>query len=196
MLIPRHIPALDDATLRAIATAAAIFLRKVPSYHLNMDRDDLVQELTLYVISKMDAYDPTLGAWHTFVNCIVKRKLASIRRSLKSPNNRMNFEARSFEQCDEELRDLNREYVRSAEEAVSPRRSSEERRSDADVWETKIDIETLIVELDPGLRDLCKQLMQIRSRTEACKIVGLSRSTLYRRLHKVKHIFIESSVTR
>ncbi len=196
MLVPGHIPAIDDSTISTIKSAVSIFLRRVPSHQLNMDRDDLIQELIMYVIDKMDAYQPSLGTWPAFVNCIVKRKLSAIRRSLKSPRHRMNVEARSFEQCDEECRQLNRDYVRTAEEATSPRTSSQEHRTESLIWETKVDVLRVLEHLAPDQRLFCAHLEQHHSREESYTSMGISRSNFYRRLKEVKQVFIEAEVTR
>jgi len=161
-----------------------------------MDRDDLIQELTLHVIQKTHAYDPTLGSWATFVNCIVKRKLSAIRRSAKSQRNRINVEATSIDCGKQSNSSTNLEYLGALEQAASPRKKSEEFRSETEIWERRVDVETVVQKLEPHHQVFCRQLIEHHTRVESCSALGVSRSTFYRQLKEVREVFIESGVTR
>jgi RNA polymerase sigma factor (sigma-70 family) len=186
----------DDATHQSIKAAASVFLRRSHSQRLNMDRDDLIQELTLHVIQKSHAYDPALGAWATFVNCIVKRKLSLIRRSFKSQRNRINVEATSLDEGKRSNSGTTLDYLNALEQASSPRKKSEEFRSETEIWERRVDVETVVQKLEPQQQIFCRQLIEHQTSVESCRSLGVSRSTYYRQLKEIREVFIESCVTR
>lgn len=79
MLVPRNVPIVDKVALRSIHVGVNAFIRK---FNLpKADRDDLVQDVALHLIQQAENFNPTVGAWSTFVKCVIRSKLASIRRA-------------------------------------------------------------------------------------------------------------------
>ncbi len=60
MLVPRNAPIVDKVALRSIHIAVNAFIRK---FNLPKgDRDDLIQDVALHLIQKVESFDPTVGS--------------------------------------------------------------------------------------------------------------------------------------
>jgi DNA-directed RNA polymerase specialized sigma24 family protein len=76
MSVPRNIPVVDQVVIRTIQLAVNTHIRR---HNLpKSDRDDLVQEIALHLIQQSSGFNPMVGAWSTYVKCVVKSKLASL----------------------------------------------------------------------------------------------------------------------
>jgi DNA-directed RNA polymerase specialized sigma24 family protein len=82
MLVPCNVPVIDQVVMRSIQLAVDSYLRR--SIHPQSDRDDLVQEVALHLLQQASGFNPMVGAWSTYVKCVVKSKLASLRRTARS----------------------------------------------------------------------------------------------------------------
>jgi RNA polymerase sigma factor (sigma-70 family) len=190
MLVPRHVPMLDDSTMQSIGLEAKRFVRRMKCRRI--EYEDLFQELFLHVLSHKQTYDSNLGAWSTFVACIIRRKLTSIHRLFNSQTGRLIYAVDSINEMVEDSEGERHELSASIEQGNTPRRSFEEQRSETHVWERQTDVQQVVKVLDDQHRVFCHQMSECETRLEVSQSLGICRSTFYRKLRQVKQVFIES----
>ncbi|RIK77251.1 MAG: hypothetical protein DCC68_17695 [Planctomycetota bacterium] len=153
----------------------------------DMGRDDIEQEIRLYILAKADKYDPASGCWEAFARGLVKRFVATLVRRQSAakggrliPHASLNADVQTDEGPIEAARlvgQWHRDAVRGLE-----RLSLEEQRLLA------ADVDAVIASLTPEDRDLCERL-KAQSLTDAARDLGISRTTLRRRLTDLRERF-------
>lgn len=152
------------------------------------DREDIEQELILQVLQKLSRFDSNRGATKTFINCILDNRIRQIldkRKSLKSGFGKRTV---SLDECFEDKNGCvtSRADVIDREEYLLS--AGILRRPIIDECELRMDIEQIISELTPELRELCKRL-QKQTVTEISEEMGVPRHSLYPSIRKLRCIF-------
>jgi len=150
MLVPRNVPIVDQVALRSINVGVNAFIRK---FNLpKADSDDLIQDIALHLIQQAGNFNPSVGAWSTFVKCVIRSKLASIRRASKTIKNRKFAKAVSLNEKTRDQDGRTAEFGSLVEEGASTSRKLRKIRSAQSYSELKLDIHIVVRKLKPELR--------------------------------------------
>ncbi len=158
----------------------------------DMGRDDIEQEIRLYILAKADKYDPASGCWEAFTRGLVKRFVATLVRRQSAakggrliPHASLNAEVQTAEGPVEAAR-LVGQWHRDAVRGLD-RLSLEEQHLLA------TDVDAVIASLTPEERDLCERL-KTQTLTDAARELGVSRTTLRRRLTDLRERFVAAGL--
>lgn len=181
MLVPRHSPTIDADTLRSIRHIVDQYIRR--TQHASVDRDDLVQDLALHLLQRSANYNSKLGAWSTFVKCVVRNKLRSIHQKLlnessESPTISLHMPLRDHEGKSSNLAD-------QIPENSSPTQRFRQSRTVEETFESHFDLKLAIETLDARHREVCDRLLREESSEEIRSHLHISERTYYRRVQSV-----------
>jgi RNA polymerase sigma factor (sigma-70 family) len=194
MLSPKHIPIVDQIALRSIRHAVNAHIRR---FDLPIaDREDLIQEIALHLIERCCSFDPTLGAWATFVKCVVRNKLRSIQRAARSTKESSDHTTVSLNQRMRDCEGRATELGDLVQEGATPGQRNQAPRSALTKSDLKGDVGKSIERLEPELRAVCISLLQDRSIAEVAEELHVSRSTTYRRLEIIRESFTQYEIHR
>lgn len=194
MLVPRHVPIVDQVALRSIQVAVNAFIRK---YNLpKSDREDLVQEVSLHLIQQAQNFNPSVGAWSTYVKCVVRSKLASIRRATRTKKYRKQSKTVSLNQKTRDQDGRTAEMGDLFEEGASTSRKFRKIRTAQSLVELRTDIHIVVGKMKPEFGSICREMLANRSVGEAADILHVSRTTAYRRLESLNETLIEQELHR
>ena len=188
MLVPRNIPVVDQVVIRSIQLAVDAHIRR---HHLpKSDRDDLVQEVALHLIQQSSGFNPLVGAWSTYVKCVVKSKLASLRRAARSARHGRHGNTKSLNQKARDLDGRASEFGDLVPEGASPACKSRQLRPATRLSDMNCDVNSVVRTLAPELRILCETLMEEPNISEASLSLEVSRSTTYRRIETIRQTMV------
>ena len=194
MLVPRNVPIVDQVALRSIQVAVNAFIRK---YRLSKsERDDLIQDVSLHLIQQAQNFNPSVGAWSTFVKCVVRSKLASIRRASGTRNHRKESRTVSLNQKTRDRDGRMAEMGDLVEEGASTAKKLRKIRTAQSLSELKTDVHIVVARMKPELSSLCQELLADRNLIEASEVLHLSRTTVYRRREILHETLTEQELHR
>ena len=194
MLVPRNVPIVDQVALRSIQVAVNAFIHK---YSLpKSDREDLIQDVSLHLIQQAQNFNPSVGAWSTFVKCVVRSKFATIRRSSRTRKHRKQSRTVSLNQKTRDKDGRTAEMGDLIEPGASTAKKLRKIRTAQSLSELKTDVHTVVGRMKPELNSICQELLADRSLTEVSEVLHLSRSTTYRRLEIIHETLIEQELHR
>ena len=192
MLVPRNVPIVDQVALRSINVGVNAFIRK---FNLpKADSDDLIQDIALHLIQQAGNFNPSVGAWSTFVKCVIRSKLASIRRASKTIKNRKFAKAVSLNEKTRDQDGRTAEFGSLVEEGASTSRKFRKIRSAQSYSELKLDVHIVVRKLKPELRAICKEFLSERNITEASEELDQARATTYRRIERIHEAMTEYEI--
>jgi len=192
MLVPRNVPIVDEVALRSIHVGVNAFIRK---FNLPIvDRDDLIQDVALHLIQQAENFNPTVGAWSTFVKCVIRSKLASIRRASKTKKNRKFTRTVSLNEKTRDQDGRTAEFGSLVEEGESTSRKLRKIRSTQSHSELKLDVHIVVRKLKPELRAICKEFLSERNITEASEELEQARATTHRRIKRIHETMTEYEI--
>ena len=194
MLVPRNVPIVDQVALRSIQVAVNAFIRK---YSLpKSDRDDLIQDVSLHLIQQAQNFNPSVGAWSTFVKCVIRSKLSTIRRASHTRKHRKDSRTVSLNQKTFDRDGRTAEMGDLVEEGASTAKKLRKVRTAQSLSELKTDVHIVVASMKPELSSICKELLADRNLTEASEVLHLSRTTIYRRLEIIHETLSEQELHR
>jgi len=192
MLVPRYVPIVDHVALRSIQVAVNEFIRR---YSLpKADRDDLIQDVSLHLIQQAENFNPSVGAWSTFVKCVVRSKLASIRRASRTRKHRKNAKTVSLNTKTRDQDGRTTEIGDLFEEGASSSRKYQKIRSAQSHSELRTDVRIVVRKLKPELRAICREFLSERNITEASEELEQARATTYRRIERIQETMTEYEI--
>ena len=192
MLVPRYVPIVDHVALRSIQVAVNEFLRR---YSLpKADRDDLIQDVSLHLIQQAENFNPSVGAWSTFVKCVVRSKLASIRRASRTRKHRKHAKTASLNAKTRDQDGRATEIGDLFEEGASSSRKYQKIRSAQSHSELRTDVRMVVCKLKPELRAICREFLSERNITEASEELEQARATTYRRIERIQETMTEYEI--
>lgn len=188
MLVPKNVPVVDQVVIRSIQLAVDAHLRRhsLPK----SERDDLVQEVVLHLLQQLSSFDPMVGAWSTYVKCVVKSKLASLRRTARSLRHRKHGNTQSLNQTALDRDGRTSELGDMVQEGMSPACKSRDLRPATCRCDMNNDVNSVLQTLAPELRTLCEALMNEPNISEASHSMEVSRSTAYRRIETIRQTMV------
>lgn len=188
MLVPRNTPVVDQVAIRSIQLAVDAHLRR---HNLpKSERDDLVQEVALHLIQQSSGFNPMVGAWSTYIKCVVKSKLASLRRAARSARHSRHGNTMSLNQKARDIDGRTSELGDLVQEGASPSCKSQQLRPATLLSDMNCDVETVVRTLAPELRIVCEALMEEPNISETSHSLQVSRSTTYRRIETIRQTMV------
>jgi len=152
------------------------------------DVEDLEQELAIHLFEQLPKFDPTRGAFSTFVDRVLTHKAADIldarfaaRRDCRIQVGSLDDTVRLREGGEVPIMDLDLEDAMHVQRGISV-------PSPYDEAERSIDLERAMAGLTPEQRDLCRRLMTATI-AEISAATGVPRPTLYDRLRQIRAAF-------
>jgi len=150
------------------------------------DREDLEQELMLKVWEALEKFDPDLSHPHAFVATVVERAAATILRSQKAlkRGNHLGHCSLGLAAFSEDCQDG------PADAAAIELTSTPSHEAPVDLAH---DVVEVLSQLRRELREVAERLGS-RSKRQIAKELGISRSTLDRRIDALREQFIAASL--
>lgn len=188
MPVPRNIPVVDHVVIRSIELAVGTHLRR---HNLpKSNRDDLVQEIALHLLQHSSGFNPTVGAWSTYVKCVVKSKLSSLRRAARSARHSKHGSTKSLNEKARDLDGRTSEMGDLVQEGSSPACKSRQLKPATQLSDINSDVNSVVRTFTPELRMICETLMEEQNISEASQSLEVSRSTTYRRIETIRQTMV------
>jgi len=157
------------------------------------DREDIVQDLTADLMSRLPKFDSSRASWHTFVDRIVNHRVARLIEFKQAPMRDYRLPVSSLSEdvttpSGEEipLEDFAHEDVVRSQHGVAE-------LSMEDQAALRIDLRRAMDALTPEERDLCVRLMT-STMSEIAAAMGIPRPTLYERRRKIQAVFEQAGL--
>jgi RNA polymerase sigma-70 factor (ECF subfamily) len=181
---------------RTLIRIKARQLRRRPSFR-EFEQADIEQDLTLYLLSQADRFDPARGSLNTFIACVVDSAAAMMvrqrKREKQSPADGIGLESLAdvVDQPDGPPAPL----AALVSNADLRRRMQTEPLTDAELYELIESVGGAMAPLPPELRRLCGALMR-GNRSTAEQELGLSRRTADAALDLLREHFIRAGLKK
>ena len=171
-------PLLDDYTREQVRIRSKIL---VDQFELPLDQqDDLQQDMLLELHKAAKRFKPAKASWHTFVSRVLDCFCKYYTRRESCRNRRSPRET----PCSDIAEDFSLDRRPVGPGVLAGLVSDEDRRR----------LRQVIAELPDNLRRLWEALMDDTSKRAAARKVGISKSTLYRRLATIREHFEEAGI--
>jgi len=170
------------------------FGRQVDSGRISLeDRRDLEQEISLHVWIKLAQYDPSRGSLSTFISRTVSRKLIDVRRFHEAKFRRAPTVTLSLDRKahDESSDDEPRAVWEAADTDAHRHRCLAGPRNDLPAM--KSDVHATLSDFPDDLVQTCR-LLTCCSLSETARQLGIGRSTLYKRIERIRSRFVDASL--
>jgi RNA polymerase sigma-70 factor, ECF subfamily len=157
------------------------------------DSEDLEQELKLDLVRRLPKYKPDRAQLNTFIAHVVEHKIANIIESQKAGQRdyRLCYCSLNENVADEEGNSMERLEIFDPEKYLI--RTGRLSRSNAELNDLTQDIDRVIKQLSPELRELCQRLKN-NSVTEISRETGIPRGTIYDYEKKLRTIFEDAGL--
>jgi len=157
------------------------------------DRKDIEQDLWLDVLQRLEYYDPEKSSPRTFINRIIRNKVASIAEFRKASKRDYRVPVFSLDQpvlsgSEEENPDDAPEFHEFVGQDEVLFITLQIARSLVEIQDMKLDVNRVIEELSPNLQKIC-ELLKEDSFTEVAEKLQIPRTTLYERRNQIRHYF-------
>ena len=178
--------------------AARLIRRKakqiVGKAHLTpSDRPEIEHVLTMRLLERLSKFDPEKAHWNAFVTVVIEKHIATVleSRRIKKGEHSQNIVSLSTPVKDEdgEMVELGRKVLPEHQGAVIGKFP----RSDTDLIDLQHDVAAVLAKLPDDLRELCVQL-KTRTLSDIAREMGVSRSTLFGNVMKLREIFDEAEM--
>jgi RNA polymerase sigma-70 factor, ECF subfamily len=181
----------EPSALAVIRVKAAQMVRAGYGYGPD-DRDDLQQDLWLDAFVRSRKFDKTRSGRRTFLYRVVNNRAATLMKARTAGCRDYRLCQRSVDEpvVPGGLEPLANSVSADEYEARMCRRSLPRREH----WELRTDIEKVIASLPADLASIVNQL-GAGSVVEAARRLGLSRSTMYRRIAEIRNVFISAGLS-
>ena len=161
------------------------------------DVEDLEQDMRLDLLDRLPKFDPGKAKYNTFVSRIINRKVCNLIRHRTQ-------ELRDYRCEDCSLHDVV-EFGENGDEEIKridtisqdehDFRWGKNLLSSEDRLDLRLDISLVVSKLPPELQKVAK-LLQTMSVTEAAHELGISRTTFYGRIKKLRQTFDELGIQK
>ncbi|MCE5314046.1 MAG: hypothetical protein ABFD49_07225 [Armatimonadota bacterium] len=157
------------------------------------DKEDLEHELMAHLLEFWPQFDARRGAVKTFINCVIDTRIRQILESRRTRKWGFGKQTVSLEERvdDESGHPIMRGDTIDGEEYML--RIGRLRRPVLDECDLRMDLERIISQLSPELRDICERL-QRQSVVEISKETSMPRHRLYVSIRKLRRIFEEAGL--
>jgi hypothetical protein len=183
---------IDSAVISVIRRVAAQYSRRLPPHAGTWE--DISQDLLVHCLERIGKYDPTRAALPTFVDRIIKNKVASTiehmlaqKRGAGAPEQSLS-EPVAVGQSGETV-----ERGETISEGAYYMKIGRRSRPDAEIVELQIDVARVVASLPPHLASLARRLAW-ESVVAAARSTGVSRATAHRNLDVVRAAFVQAGL--
>ncbi|MBT3231504.1 MAG: sigma-70 family RNA polymerase sigma factor [Calditrichaeota bacterium] len=168
-------------------------LCKQPDFSLN-DRLDIEQDLMIELTERLPTYDPDRASEEAFITWVVLQRIADLIRSQRTKKRRIDVEATS-------LNDLvyvsesgsKEEQWATLDNEIFQEFTGSDTKSHNERIDLEIDLERVMNGLPEDLNRLCEFLSKY-SISETARRLGVSRTTLYKSIHKLHEAFEQAGM--
>lgn len=172
-----------DADIRQLILRRAHRLCRRAGYR-RCDLDDLVQELTLRLLERLDAFDPDRGSFYCFALVVLDRAAATAARS-RAAACRDASTTVSFESPDPRANGSAAPVGQSISATDRENRLGRYSRTERELRELAIDVCGVLDELPAELRDVAEGLI-LNSRCELARRMGVDRKRVLKQALEVR----------
>lgn len=187
----KHSEAIDDCAAQLIRHKANQLVGKYG--FTRTDREDLEQEMMLYLLVKAPSFDDQRSSWPAFVTLVINNAIADIAAKRKAAK-------RDYRLCTSSLNDqLSDDEGNAVERSVTISqddyflRTSGSSMSVPELHDLQQDLAKVVALLPPDSQELCG-ILKYHSIAQISRATGISRSTLYRKLGKIREVFVTAGL--
>lgn len=189
MLASIHSRTIDNETLDHIRFVVRNHIRQ---HNLPLSEyEDLVQEVSVHLLSQSGQFNESVAGWSTYVNLVVRRRLISIHRQSTTRKETLARTATSLHRSTSVGDGGVSELCNEIQTAASPLRNMLDSRSVVSCFNLRNDFREVVGRLPDELSELCHQLTIDLNYSRICQELSISRATLYRRLAVLKRTLSE-----
>lgn len=157
------------------------------------DREDLEQDLILHLLENWPQFDSERGSVKTFINCVLNNRIRHIMASRKTQKAGFGKWTVSLDEKIENEDGCGVMRIDTMDREEYMLRVGSIRQPAFDECELRMDVERIISQLSPELKDLCERLMS-QNVTEVSEETGIPRHRLYPSIRKLRCIFEEAGL--
>jgi len=144
------------------------------------DTEDAVQEVVTRVLEQLPRFDATRASLRTFQSRLIERAYVSYLRHLRAAK-RGNGRTRHMQSS------FGRSFVDRVDSAQHLRAQGKRVRSQIELSDLSLDLETATAGLDPQQQRLCTRIKH-KPVAEIAQEDGVARGTIYRRLRPIRQL--------
>ena len=152
------------------------------------DREDLIQQLFLEYLERLDEFDPGRGRYKTFVNCLVRNQVASLVRARKSQLREATLFALPSTSEDESEEDTGTGGAGEISEDDYRMATGQASRPAAELLCLRIDVDRALESLPPRLREIGNRVVE-EGVADLSKALGRSQTRIYQLLWNMRPAF-------
>ena len=155
--------------------------------------EDLEQELTLHILTKVDRFDPARGSLNTYFARIVNTAIAMLirERGRIKRNGGAGVEIESLEKMVDQPDGSPAPLWATISDSDANRRYQTSHRSDLERSELRMDVQAVMEVLPPELRRLCEQFLE-GNKVGKQRDGGLSRRKYQAAINLIREQFVKS----
>jgi RNA polymerase sigma-70 factor (ECF subfamily) len=152
------------------------------------DIEDMEQEMTLDLLSRMSNFDPDKATYNTFAARIVEHKISKLFRHRKREIRDYRREACSLDDPieDPEGKTIRRAHTIGQDEADI--RLGRRTRAHEEEAQLRIDVSLVLARLPDDLREVAERL-KVETISKAARSLGIPRNTLYGSVKRLRLLF-------
>lgn len=174
----RKLQQIDEIAIKAIRCNIRRAIGR--GWFQRYEFDDLLQDVAVHLLEKIDCYDPTRSKWSTFCTLVTRNYLASEakrRRRLKHVDSIHQTMEGDDCRLDEAI-----------ENRHTPGRFFCETRTEYELLEIREYVHHLVERLPDELGGTCESFLNRPTFNETAHHLGVTRHTIYRRRHVVEKL--------
>ena len=181
----RKLQLVDETSLKAIRCAVRQVIRR--GWFRKDEFKDLVQDVVVELLQKLDGFDPSRSSWSTYCTLIARNYLA---RRAKRQGDRPQVDS---------LQDpVDRDDETPAEDAIEDRhgtgRCGCQMRTEREWVEFRRDLQDLVDRLSDPLREFCESYLKYPNYSHVATSLEISRFTVYRRRDVIRQCVARDSL--
>jgi RNA polymerase sigma-70 factor, ECF subfamily len=153
------------------------------------DAEDIQQDLLLDYLKRSPAFDAYRCNKIGFARMLVRNGMSTLIQKHTA-------ECRDYRACQISIdQSRNGQSLNRGETELTPSRFADPNTRTLEKKLTlRIDVERILARLPGPLVSLCVLLMVCDTTSEAASVAGISRATLYRRIHQVRAVFAQAGM--
>lgn len=152
------------------------------------DFDDIQQEITLDLLTRLSEYDPDKASIRTFISRIIDYKVQQITEERSTDKERIRQASASLNDSFSESEGELTERIQSVTQNNLPWNESDAGSPAVDLSNLRVDLRRVLSTLSPQQLDICARLSRDNI-ADVARQMGLPRMTLYYHLKKIREHF-------
>ena len=152
------------------------------------DRDDLEQELAADLLKRLPKFNPARAQMNTFITRIVEHRVSTLIEAQKAKRRNYRLRGGSLNELVDQGPEGIIERIDGVDNDEYSMRTGKSSRTVEELMEMAIDINAVMADLPPDLRDLCERL-KTENVTDISRDTGIPRGTIYESITKLRSMF-------